>query len=121
MRIPLLVRENTMLPMSGDEERPQWRLQDALTLNLFQINDSADILLRVPATENTDAAVFNCKRVGEKLTLSSDGGARDVRLLLRSTRAVGRLANGKLVRELPEGLLLEWSDPAKPITVTLND
>jgi alpha-D-xyloside xylohydrolase len=133
MHIPLLVRENTVLPMSGDEERPQWRLQDPLTLNLFQINDGADILLRVPATPTSsplavsratdaaDGAVFNCTRAGEKITLTSDGGARNVQLLLRSTRAIGRINNGKLLRELPEGLLLEWSDSAKPITVTLND
>jgi alpha-D-xyloside xylohydrolase len=134
MRLPLLVRENTVLPMSSEEERPHWNLQDPLTLNLFHITDAADILLRVPATplavsrgsdavpvEDGATAVFNCKRAGEKVTLTSDGGARDVRLLLRSIRAVDRVANGKLVRELPEGLLIEWADPAKPITVTVND
>jgi alpha-D-xyloside xylohydrolase len=134
MHLPLLVRENTVLPMSSEEERPQWRLQDPLSLNLFHITDGADILLRVPATpfavsrtENRDraeeggAAVFQCKRTGEKITLTSDGSARDVKLLFRSTRAVDRLVNGKLVRELPEGLLIEWVDPGKPITMILND
>ena len=121
MRLPLLVRENTVLPMSDDEERPSWTLRDPLTLNLFHIADDADIFVRVPASAGGDAAVFNCKRAGEKLTLSGDGGARDVRVLLRSARAVGRVTNGKAVRELPEGLLVEWGDPSKPLTLTLND
>ena len=42
-------------------------------------------------------------------------------MLLRSARAVGRITNGKLLRELPEGLLVEWGDPTKPLTQTLHD
>ena len=61
------------------------------------------------------------KRAGEKLTLTSDGGARAVRVLLRSARDAGRVTNGKVARELAEGLLVEWSDPSKPLTLTLND
>jgi alpha-D-xyloside xylohydrolase len=121
MHLPLLVRENTLLPMSSEEARPHWTLHDALTLNLFHITDGADILLRVPTADRGDAAVFNCKRTGDKLMLTGDGSARNVRLLLRSTRAVDRITNGKLARELAEGLLIEWTDPAKTITLTLND
>ena len=122
MHLPLLVRENTVLPMSGEEERPQWRLADPLTLNLFHIADGADIVVRVPTSDNAHAAVFNCKRAGEKLTLTSDGGATNVRLLLRSGGgSVARVANGKVAREVPEGLLIEWADPSKPITLTLTN
>ena len=54
--------------------------------------------------------------------MTSDGGARNVRLLLRSGgRGVARVANGKVAREVAEGLLIEWSDPSKPITLTLTN
>jgi len=44
-----------------------------------------------------------------------------VRLLLRSCRAAGKITNGKLLREVSQGLLVDWSDPAKPITLSLTE
>ncbi|MGB7159513.1 MAG: alpha-xylosidase, partial [Tepidisphaeraceae bacterium] len=43
LHVPAFVRENTVLPTSADEERPQWRLADPLTLNVFQLADGADV------------------------------------------------------------------------------
>jgi hypothetical protein len=82
--------------------------------------DGADLTLRVPASDGGQAT-FTCCRAGEKLTLTGDGNARAVRLLLRSSRAAGKITNGKLLREVSEGLMVEWSDPSKPITLSLTE
>ncbi|HYO09652.1 MAG TPA: alpha-xylosidase [Tepidisphaeraceae bacterium] len=121
MHVPLFVRENTVLPTSGDEQHPQWRLGDPLTLNLFEIADGADLAVRVPASDGAGAATFRCRRAGDKITLTGNGRATDVRLLLRSVRSAGKITNGRLLREVAEGLVVEWSEGAKPITVTLTD
>jgi hypothetical protein len=65
--------------------------------------------------------MFNCRRAGDKLTVTSDGRAKSVRLVLRSTRAVEKVTGGKVLRETPEGTPVEWPDTSKPITLTLND
>lgn len=53
------------------------------------------------------------------MTVISDGSAQRVQLLLRTVRAVDRIVNGKLLRELQEGLLIDWPDTHRPITLTL--
>jgi alpha-D-xyloside xylohydrolase len=118
-QVPLFVRENTILPINPNEDEPAWKLADPLTLNLFQIGEGADVSLRVPASDGPGRARFRCQRTGDRLTVTGDGAAKHVSLLLRSWRAVARVTNGKVVRELPEGLLVEWTDTAKPVTVLL--
>jgi alpha-D-xyloside xylohydrolase len=120
-QVPLFVRENTVLPMSGNEEQPAWRMSDPLTLNLFHIAEGADLLISVPSSDRDGTAMFTCKRAGNKITLSGDGHARQVQVVLRCRRAVGKITNGRLVRERPEGLLMEWTDTAKPFTLTVTD
>jgi alpha-D-xyloside xylohydrolase len=121
MQVPLYARENTVLPMSSDEEQPRWQLSDPLTLNMFHIADGADLLLCAPSSEHDGAAIFNVKRVADKLTVSSDGHAKRVQLLMRSCRDVQKVSNGRVIRETPEGLLLDWPDTLKPIVLTLNE
>ena len=59
--------------------------------------------------------------VADKLTVSSDGHAKRVQLLMRSCRDVQKVSNGRVIRETPEGLLLDWPDSLKPILLTLNE
>jgi alpha-D-xyloside xylohydrolase len=118
MSLPLLVKENSIVPMSDADDEPQWRLQDALTLNLFQIADGADLSVRVMST-NDGVANFRCRRAGGKITIESDGKAKSVRVHLRSIRAGSAVANCK-AREVRDGLLFDWLDSTKPLTLTIE-
>ena len=53
------------------------------------------------------------------ITVESDGRAKKVRVLLRSTRGgnYARMANCKC--EVKEGLLFEWNDPSKALSIAL--
>jgi alpha-D-xyloside xylohydrolase len=118
MRLPLLVRENTVLPMSANEERSNWNLADKLILKLFQIRDGADIQLRIPAGDGT--ARFHCRRDGEKITLESDGSARQPSVFLASTKTSGRISNARQLAHQDDGLMFEWADPSKPMSISLG-
>jgi alpha-D-xyloside xylohydrolase len=120
LHIPLFVRENSIIPISSDDKKPSWNMKDELTLHLFQITDGADISLRIPTSEGSATTKITCKRTGQKITLTSDGHAKNVRLVLRSVQAATDLTNGKVLRELPEGILLSWPDTANPITFTIS-
>ncbi len=120
MHLPLLVRENSVLPMSGNEEQPAWRLDEELTLNLFQIREGADISISIAGSEHA-VANFRCRRSGAKISLESDGKAKNVQLLLRSSRAVGAMSNAKVLRETAEGLLIGWEESGKSVSFNLMD
>ncbi len=120
LHIPLFVRENSIIPISSDEKKPSWQLKDELTLHLFQITEGAETTLRLATSEGTATTRITCKRTGQKITLASDGHAKNVRLVLRSVQAATDITNGKLIRDLPEGVLLSWPNTAEAITFTIS-
>jgi alpha-D-xyloside xylohydrolase len=120
-QMPLFVRENTMLALSSDEEKPDWNLTDELTLNLYQIADGASASATVHATESQHPVTFQCHRAGAKFTLTSDGRASNVRVALPSRRTIGEIGNGKLRSAAGEGPVVSWNDSAKPLTFSLKD
>jgi alpha-D-xyloside xylohydrolase len=117
LSLPLLVKENSIVPMSEREDAPQWNLADQLTLNLFQISEGANLALRLVSSENI-ATIFHCRREQNRITVESDGAAKKARVLLRSIRAASAAGNCK-VHEVREGLLFDWIDPAKPLVISL--
>jgi alpha-D-xyloside xylohydrolase len=121
MQIPLLVSENTILPMGSDEENPSWKLNEELTLQLFQIADGADVSISVPAMDNSKPVVFRCQHTGGKFTLTSDGRAKDVKVLLPSHRSVGDISNGTSRASAGKPALVNWTDTAKPLAFSLKD
>jgi alpha-D-xyloside xylohydrolase len=124
MHVPLWVRENSIVPMSSNEERPEWSPADELTLNVFAVHDNADITAHAASSESSErgVATFRCRRGDGRITIENTAAnAKRVRVLLRSARNIGAITNGKLLREQPEGLLIDWTDTAKPISVPLKD
>jgi alpha-D-xyloside xylohydrolase len=120
MHVPLFVKQNTILAMSGNVDQPRWRFNDELVLNLFQIRDGADLALTVPSSERGEGATsFHCRRSGERVALTCDGRARNVKLLLRSCKSVARVTNGRTIGASPEGegLLIDWARTDEPITL----
>jgi alpha-D-xyloside xylohydrolase len=128
MQIPLLVRENSVVPVGSDEEKPAWKFSDELTLHLYQIADGADVSISVPDSDSSQeagdglrASSFRCQRAGGKFTLSSDGRCKDVRILLSGRRGVGDIGNGKLRSGAAETPLIGWSDTSRPLTFSVKD
>ncbi|HEY7089230.1 MAG TPA: hypothetical protein VH518_14130, partial [Tepidisphaeraceae bacterium] len=52
-----------------------------------------------------------------RIVLSGDGRAKVIKVLLRAANQIGGITNGKLLKETPEGLLVEWTDTGNSITL----
>jgi alpha-D-xyloside xylohydrolase len=119
LHVPLFVRENSVIPMSSDEQQPAWTASDKLTLNLFQIADAADLRITVPSSQCDATATFRCRREGQKIIVEGDGRAKQVRVLPRSIHELSSVSNGGPPRQTPEGLAVDWTDVGKAIVLTL--
>jgi len=120
-QIPLLVRENSIIPMGRDEEKPSWKSIDELTLNLFQIADGAETSISVAPSDGAHRIAFHCKRTDGKFVMTCDGRPRDVRIALPGRRSIGEITNGKLRSAPGESPLIAWTDPARPLVFSLKD
>lgn len=118
--LPLFVRQDTILPTGGTGQHPAWALSDELTLNLFEVSDRADLSLRLVAGDGA-RTTLHCRREGASVTLEGDGRARNLRLMLWSTREIADARNLTEIDRQPQGLLLQWDSPRKPVTFRLED
>ena len=120
MHLPLMVRQNSILPISDNDKSPQWALSDPLTLHLFQIAEGADITARATSSDGTHTATFRSRRTANRITIESDGRATSVRILLRNIPSATAAANAKVLSPTPEGAAFQWSNPASPIMLQCN-
>jgi alpha-D-xyloside xylohydrolase len=113
--LPLLVRPNTVLPMSQNQETASWKLGDALTLKLFQIADGARIHTRVAGVDGQ--AHFQLRREGGTITIEGDGKATNVAVFIASATKPGKITNGRAIELTEAGLLIEWTAPGHPLSI----
>jgi len=117
--MPLFVREDTLLPMSQNDQRPQWTPADALNLHLFEPKPDAKLSLTVPGSDGKSATV-SLRAEGASLTLESAGLTGPLRLCVRNRRLAGGPTNGRSLRQSPEGEWVEWTNPAKPLQIKMD-
>jgi alpha-D-xyloside xylohydrolase len=73
MSIPLWVRENTILPVGANPQRPDYDYADGVSLHVFNVRDGADLRVEVPDAQGQIAAVFHCSRHGKTLKITREG------------------------------------------------
>ena len=71
MSMPLWVRENTALPVGGNDTRPDYDYTEKLTVKLYNIAPDADIRLDIPALDGTNALTVKIKRTDDVISIDS--------------------------------------------------
>ena len=99
--------------------RRSGRGADELTCTCFQIADGADFTVRVPGSDG-QIANFRCTRKGKTITLACEGKAAQVKVIVHNEKALARVSNAKRLTAGPEGVAVQWTDTAKPVTITLG-
>jgi len=100
LHIPLFVRPNSILPLADDSSRPGWKLDEPLTLSLYELCPRSTHEIGVSASDG-QIATFNCRREGATIVLESDGQAR-------------------AVRAYHAGHYYDWSETASPLMIHAN-
>jgi alpha-D-xyloside xylohydrolase len=118
--LPLLLREDAIVPVSPHEDRPRWAVKDELTLHVGYLTADANCAIRVPCDEGPSVR-FSLRRTGNSVRIESDLPDGKVAVLLRAMQGATRLTNGRSAKERPEGLHIEWADPSVPLTFELRD
>ncbi len=119
MELPLFVKANSIIPMSGETQRPQWMVDQPLTLDVFEVDAPATLDARVAASDGK-SAVFKVQRRAGEVVFTSDGHAKNITVILRHCRSVADVINGQEQRELAEGLGIQWSNTAQPLIVRFS-
>lgn len=116
MSLPLMVRENTLLPIGADDQNVEYDYGKDLTLHLFALKDQAraDVVDMYGNPMLTACA----KNEGGSVTLTFEGRAQNLSLVLRNVHQVKGLT-GAEAQDTELGLKLTVNAALDSVTFTL--
>jgi alpha-D-xyloside xylohydrolase len=92
--LPLFVRENTILPIGGNDQAPDYDYTDGLTLQIYSLKDTAEAI--VYDTDGQEALRATAIRNGDAVTLSIRGQFRELKLRLVNVNAVTNVTGARI-------------------------
>jgi alpha-D-xyloside xylohydrolase len=73
--LPLLVRPGTVLPIGGQDDRPDYDYADGVTLQLFGVEELTSTTVQIPALGGGPGSTFEISRDGDVITVRRTAGA----------------------------------------------
>jgi alpha-D-xyloside xylohydrolase len=107
-QIPLLVRENTLLPMSRNEASPEWKASDPLDLHVYELADGAQASIRLVPTDGGEPVSFQAKRKGSQITLQAENAKGEVKVFVHG-------------RDFGKPVEAAWKKGARKVDIRLGD
>lgn len=96
LSLPLMVRQNAVIPVGADEQRPDYDFTDGVTLHVFNLEDGARASVSVPGSNGQDL-LCEVIREGQTVRVSAQNAAKPWAVLLRNTGAVQSVEGGTAV------------------------
>ncbi len=114
--LPLLARENSIVAIGANDQRPDYDYGEGLTLHVFELSSKAEAL--VNDAKGNDMLRVCAVNDGGKVTLHFEGAAKNLSVLMRNVREVKDLV-GAAAEPVEFGTLLRVNDGLSDVTFTL--
>lgn len=105
--LPLLVRENSIVPMGANNQSPEYVYTDGLTLHIFELNKSAAAV--VYDIKGEKALEARAEYSGGKVQITLEGAYNDLKICMRNITEVKNV-NGAVQEQSSEGVILKISE-----------
>ena len=93
MSLPVYVRDNTLLALGNNDQKPDYAWHDGTAFQLFNLDDDREAQCDVPMANGCVAFTLHVKREGNKLMVHGEGNAANWTLCLRNIHQLKEVAN----------------------------
>ena len=114
--LPLLARENSIIAIGANNQEPDYDFGKDLTLHVFELSDKASA--KITDSKGGDLLSVCAKNENGKVTISFDGKAENLKVLLRNVKSVSNLT-GAAAEAHELGTLLTVNAALGDVTYTL--
>lgn len=109
MSLPVYVRDNTLLALGNNDQKPDYAWHEGTAFQLFNLDDGCEAVCEVPAQDGSTLFTLRVKREGETLQVHGEGDARNWHLCLRNIHQVKAVQQG-------ESQNSEWGLVVRPVS-----
>lgn len=118
MSMPLFARENSVIAIGSNEERPDYDYVEGIIFNVFELEVGKKVETTVPNLDGAEGARIIVERDGNVITVQASRDLDNWSLLFRNVFAIDNVKNG-IVAEDKRGVLVNCK--SNNIEVTLSD
>ncbi len=119
LSLPLMVRENSLLPVGENDQRPDYTYAEGVTIHVFAPQDGAELHCRVPTVTGETAMQVTLRRDGRTLQVTASGELHAWKILLRGVGAVQSVQGGQAENHALGTLITPIASGQEPISILL--
>lgn len=97
LSLPLLARENSVIPLGKQDAIPDYDLAEDITLHIFSLQDGSSTVITVPDAKGKSTTVLVCKRQNNEISITPEKASGHWRALLRGVHDVAAVKGGKVM------------------------
>nr|HDW3107781.1 alpha-xylosidase [Escherichia fergusonii] len=116
LSLPVYVRDNTLLALGNNDQRPDYAWHEGTAFHLFNLQDGHEAICEVPAADGSVLFTLKAARSGNTITVTGAGDAKNWTLCLRNVVKVNGLQGGSQA-ESEQGLVV--TPQGNALTITL--
>lgn len=118
LSLPLYVRDNTLLALGANDQKPDYAWHEGTAFQLFNLDDGREALCEVPAAHGATLFTLRIRREGKQLTVQSEGSASGWTLCLRNISEVSGVQQGAY-RAGEQGVVITPASAESTLVITL--
>jgi alpha-D-xyloside xylohydrolase len=111
LSLPLLVRPNSVIPIGGHADRPDYNYADGVTLQVYQLEEEKRVRVEIPTVDGNIETRLDVRRDGNEIQIQRRGSSKPWNVLLVGIGPVksvddaeSELINGSTLIKLPDGI-----------------
>ncbi|MEB8480058.1 alpha-xylosidase [Cronobacter malonaticus] len=118
LSLPVYVRDNTLLALGNNEQKPDYAWHEGTAFQLFNLADGAEARCEVPAANGETVFTLCVKREGKRITVEGRGNATGWTLCLRNIQQVATV-DGASITGSEWGVVVTPEHDARTLIITL--
>ena len=118
LSLPLYVRDNTLLALGANDQKPDYAWHDGTAFQLFNLDDGREALCEVPAADGATLFTLRARREGKQLTVQGEGSASGWTLCLRNIKEISSVQQGAY-RVSEQGVVITPASAESTLVITL--
>jgi alpha-D-xyloside xylohydrolase len=95
LSLPLLVRQNSVIPIGSHTDSPDYDYSDGVTLQVYQLEDGKQVHVEIPALDGKIETRFDLARDGKVIHIERQGAAKAWNVFLVGIDAVEKIENAE--------------------------
>ena len=120
MSLPLLVRQNSILPFGSQSERPDYDFANDVTLRIYQLDDGQTITMQIPNLRGNTEATFTTTRQDSIYKVHRSGVAKPWQVMLIGIDRQVEAGNA-VVLKTPEGSITKLARDVQDVEIVVSE